>query len=464
MPETIDKRMIGLRGRLRKDREAAMHVALDMGERDLEKFPGAATELEIALDRVETLDRRLDALPISVRNEPDLYVRGGKHSFFADLAASANPGFPMRGLPQPAAAEERLKRHREYETARIEGVRKATLRGLSAYGIEARMSGLSQRALSNVAGAGAEFSPPKWIVEEWASVSRAAAPLKGLVTEIPLPPSTLELFLPRFVTAAGVVPMQAENVNAPDDFGTTDQLKATVATFTGDALCSQQLFDRGGMFADEIMSRDFSEAYAESLQQQLISGTGLNGQLLGLLNVPTPADGVPGPRLVTFTSATPSPSELILALAKCAGQISGMRKRPPSLALMRGSRYFWTVGSTDGSGNEPVMRPGTGLTPTEVDTGPYGPLAGLPIYHDNELPNELGTGKNQDVAVLVRAADVLLLEDPLGPRFTAYTESNAAGQLSVVLNWRHYASAFTNRYPSGIGSVQGTGLVVPSGF
>jgi hypothetical protein len=65
---------------------------------------------------------------------------------------------------------------------------------------------------------------------------------------------------------------------------------------------------------------------------------------------------------------------------------------------------------------------------------------------------------------MARTSDSILLEDPLGPRFTAMPGANIAGELTVILAWHHYASALTSLYPQSIGTVVGTGLVYPAGY
>lgn len=394
----------------------------------------------------------------------EIYKPGGGPSYFRDLLAAA--GAPIRGN-DPHQAQTRLAAHRKLYSARLETARNQARAVLAYHGIEARSEGSQSRALSNIPGMGAEMVPPTWMQELFAAVARAACPLKGLMTRVDLPPDTLTLHVPRFDTAAGVVPMQYENVDPPEalDGGQTDEIVSQIATFSGDVLLSQQLFDRGGRFADQILLKDFAENYGEALQNQLVNGTGQNGQLLGLRNVTTSSvSGVPGARVVTYTDGSPTPSKLAEAIARCAGQISDTRRRPPSAILMRGARWFWTAGMPDGSGNESVMRPGTGAVPSDTDTGPYGPLMNLPVYADGTLPANLGAGANQDTVVLARTSDSILLEDPLGPRFSAYPASNAAGQMTVVLQWHHYTAALTNLTPSAIGTVNGTGLAVPAGF
>jgi HK97 family phage major capsid protein len=452
-----------LRDQVREQRRKALSGALVLAA-DAHRSRDAADKLEFALGRVEQLDKRLDTLSsVSVISEPDLYSRGGEHSFFKDIVATS--GIPVHHV-SGIEASKRLERHARYEQTEAGRRAEVAHRKLSRYGIEARSAGQTAqaRALSIAAGAGGELVPPKWIVEEWASVSRAACPLKGLVTRLDLPDGTMDLVVPRFDSSAGVVPMQAENINAPDEFSGTDQITAPVATFAGEVILSQAMFDRGGHFSDEIALREFAEAYAASLAQQLTSGTGQNGQILGLLNVPASADGVPGAIMTTYTDTTPTPKWLALTIAQCTGEIGDTRERPPSVCLMRPSRWAWLSGWAWDSSDETAVRPGTGNMPEDFDLGPFGPLpAGTPVYLDATLPTNVA-GAGQDVIVLVRARDVLLLEDPAGPRFNAYPSGVEAGQLTVVLGWHHYTAAITDRYPSAIGTVQGTGLTLPTGF
>jgi HK97 family phage major capsid protein len=456
-----EKDVCSLRRQIERDRQDALDVAIEVSGR-ARTDPAATEDLELALSRYDTCQHRLSALSeIKVVSEPDMYRAAGPHSYFRDVIAVT--GAPVAGNSQPEATE-RLHRHAEHEERRLQVTGDVARRMLGVHGVQAR-SGFQTRALSSAAGAGGEMVPPKWLTEQWASVSRAACPLRGLATRIDLPPDTLELHVPRFDTAAGVVPDQVENITAPDALSQTDATVTKVATFMGDALISQQSYDRGGDFSDTIIARDFADSYGQALAQQMISGSGANGQLLGLLNVTgSTVNNVPGARLVTYTNATPTPTAVIQAVSQCAAEISDTRERAPSAVLMRGARWFWLAGSPDGSTNVSEQRLGTGVVPADTDTGPYGPLASLPVYHDNTIPTNLGTGANQDTIVVVRAKDLLLLEDPAGPRFSAFLGSATGGQITVVLQWHHYTAVIPNRYPSAIGTVQGTGLVIPAGF
>ena len=399
-----------------------------------------------------------------VVSEPDIYERGSGVSFFRDVLAVGGAPFPIPNT-DPIEAERRLRLHSRYEADRRAKAADKGTRKLSRMGIEVR-SGMAAetRALSALGGTGGELVPPTWMVDRFAGIARACCPLKSLLTRVDLPPDTLELRIPRFSSAAGVVgPMANENTNAPEVFSDTDEIKVPVATFAGDALISQQLFERGGIFSEEVVLQDFAENYGQALSEQLIAGTGTNGQLLGLLNVPTTTvHGVPGARVATYTSASPTPAGLVQTIGSVAAQVGETRKRPPSALLMRPGRYFWFAGMEAGTSQEPVLRPGLGTVPAQgqADEGARGPIAGLPVYLDGTIPVENG----RDTVIALRAADLLLLEDPAGPRFTAYPTADVAGQMSVVLQWHAYTTAISSRYPSAIGHVEGSGLAVQAGF
>jgi hypothetical protein len=183
------------------------------------------------------------------------------------------------------------------------------------------------------------------------------------------------------------------------------------------------------------------------------------------LNVSTGAISAnePGATLVAYTDAAPTPGKVVQAISQAAAQVSDARDRPPSFVLMRGGRYFWIAGVPD-TGGEPAQRVGTGTPPADADTGPFGPIAGLPVYLDQTIPANLGGASNQDTAIVCRGRDVILLEEP-APHFQAIVDSaGAAAELTVFLVYHTYAAAFTNRYPSAIGTVGGTGFVVQTGW
>lgn len=453
---TMNKQARKLRKTLERQRDETVRSALTLADRAGE--PAIGNEIRFGLLQARETNELLALLPepkIEVR-EPDLYGKGSPDSFFRDLAVVA--GVPSARGDNLHAARERLQRHQQREDARRLGESRRRESMLNGRGIQVRRAedGAQQRALATTSPTtGGSFIPPVWLTTEFASVSRAAAPLRELLPTMDLPDKTMELVIPRFDAVAGIIPMSAENTDPSDVYDdpspSTDEVTAQVATFAAYAPVSQQVIDRSDL--DAVIMRDLAEAYAAALQSQLISGTGTNGQILGFLHVP-------GTETVTWTSTAPTPTGLVTQIGATAAAVSNARLRPPSFALMRPARYFWLASQPDGSNNTPMERVGTGLV-CDGDSGPVGPIAGLPIVLDGTIPSDVNT--NQDVILAVRAADQLLLEDT--PKFTVSTDvSGQASALTATITMHTYAAAFLNRYPASIGLLTGTGLTIAAGW
>ncbi len=407
-------------------------------------------EVDIALARAEQLDRRRRLIPKIERvREPEIYERGGPHQFIADLVASVSP-FPVPGT-DPLGARHRLEEHARREAFAAEASGELARRRAARMGV---VPGQQGRALSTVAGAGGEFSPPRWEVEHYATVARAADPLRRLATRLPLPPDCAELVIPKIEIASGVVSEGAENILPnPAIDAPTGSLTATVETFAGQVIVSQQLAQRSN-FA-EIAAADLLASYRADVEFQLVNGSGAGGELLGLVNVP-------GAIVSTWTTATPTATGFVGQVAETAALVADARDLPPQIVLMRPSRYLWLAAAADSAGS-PQQRVGVGpVADMAPDDGPYGPLAGLPVHLDGSIPADLGAGANQDLVVLCRPSDLLLFEDPT-PRFSVVVDTAAgASQLAVFLQFHTYVAAFTSRYPTGIGVLTGAGLVPPT--
>ncbi len=450
MADNTDK-LLALRERIESSREDAYQAALQIAG----SSAGNANdpELDFALSRVETLDRRLAALPkVTHVGEPDIYTAGGPHSFLKDLASVAS-----HGVDRPHAID-RLNRHEQHGTNR-RAFRQTERRLAALAGGVVFPAEPQTRALSLGAAAGGEFAPPAYLLDEFASISRSASPVLRAVPSLPLPDRCSEVYIPRITSAGGVVVQASENTDAGQTWSTTDQIALGVSTFAGEVPLSQQLWERGGsMNLDRFIVRDFGEAAASSFEQQVIAGSGNSGQLLGLLNAPTATvDGTPGANTITYSSTTPTSQAIIAAIGETAAEVGNTRLRPPSVAIMSPERFFWLAATPDGSTNISSMRPGCGLVPTDADVGGYGPIAGLPCLLSGEVPQDLGTGENQDAVLVVRMADLLFMQSD--PVFAAYVDaSGGPAQLTVVVTWHAYAAFTCTRYPSAIGTLTGTGM------
>lgn len=441
-----------LRRKVEQDRKVAWTAALTLADRADD--PSTAADLEFALDRVEQLDHRLERIPAIEVKEPDLYGRGQSHDFIADLVAASSP-WPVRGVT-PSAAAERLQRHSTYEAIRRHGDGSRQERKLSDRGIQSRGAGdgVQGRALTTLPGVGGEYVPPSWLLGEFASVVRSAAPLRAILPSLALPDSCLELVVPKIDSAAGMVPQTIENVSVTDIYddpiASTSELVFPVRTVAGSALVSQQLIDRSNV--SELLVRDLGESYAAALELGLVTGDGTNGQLLGLQS----AAGVTN----TWTTASPTPQGLVTQLGMLASTVALARLRAPSHLILNPSRYYWLSASPDGSTNTPMQRVGTGYPPMDPDSGGVvGPIAGLGTVLDSAIPRTVNT--DQDVAFALRAQDLVVVE---GEPQLSVVVAEGASSMSVSVVLHVYCTFVSNRYPSSIAVLSGTGLAIPAGW
>ncbi len=411
----------------------------------------------------KTKQRRENRNVISSVREPDIYAATSPHSWLRDLAAvTASYSAPGVDFVQ---ARDRLSRHATFEQRKR--LERAQKRAGKAAATGARGDGQGgafvsyggslpqERDLSLTAGAGGEWSPPIWLLDKFASIARTAAPLLKAIPSAPLPEAIQQVFLPRTTAANNPQPQGAENTNPPDFWNSTDEISCEIVTISGILPMSTQFWERAPGI-DGYLVNDFAEAYAASVESQIVSGTGTDGQLLGWLNLPTnTVDGVPGANAISYTSTTPTTAGIVAAIGQAAAAVGNTRLRPADCVVLTPERYSWLASFPDGSGDVAAMRPGTGRI--GGDTRSWGPIAGLPAFQDAAIPQNLGSSGDQDAICVARAADSLLLEaDPL---FTVMVDTvGGPEQLTVLAQYHAYLAFFANRYPSAIATVTGTGL------
>lgn len=426
-------------------------------------------DLELALGRARKLRKlapKAKRSAVTSVREPDLFGPSSGRSWLLTYAA-ARAIVPVPGL-SPLEANDLLRRHASFEAGKRMALDAKARARRTHYGVTSDAPGLGsamasrsgeivQRDLSLTAGQGGELSPPLWMLDQFASVARSAAPLLGAVTTVPLPDGCQTVYIPRATVVGSVVPMGTENVNPPIAWQATDQISSPVATLAGVIPMSAQFADRGPNI-DGFLSRDFGENYAAAAESLLLNGTGTGDQPIGILNVPTTStDGVPPANAVTYTAATPTTAGVVQSIGKAAATVGNKRLRPASAVVMTPERFAWLAGYPDGSGDVAALRPGTGGDLLGDDTKPWGPIAGLPVYLDASLPQDLGAGGDQDIIAACRPKDVIYLAS--APSFDVVVDTSAgASSLTVFARYWVYVSAFTTRYPSAICTVQGTGL------
>lgn len=385
-----------------------------------------------------------------VRHDPNIVVKrneltyefGNGHSFFADIYNAAKR--------HDLGAQLRLDQHRREYDIEKRGARRKQQQVVD----ELRdVLGLELRSPSTTLGSGGEFAPPLWLESKFSTAAAAGRVLADLVGSLPLPGGVQSIHIPRIGQGAVVaVQGQQGGVVAGQD-ETTFDASSNVVTIAGDVDVAQQVFDLTPNGYDLVAFADMGKNYNKALDAQLLNGTGVNGQLLGLANVTLPAGHViDGTTATTFTLLWP-------LLGRAYAAVGNDRQLPPERWLMAPRRWGWMASSLDSS-NRPISSPSPGglaesTLPLAGGTSPATSIFTRPAYEAGAIP----AGASSDFIVAFRPSDLLLFESE--PKF-AVDQQVLAGELQVRMQLRRYVAWIPQRYPSSIAIVNN--LVQPSGF
>lgn len=290
----------------------------DAYKQDEEEFRTASAEFERQYgeldERINTLlgkaERRkvADANTVDIGDdaritEPQVYRKDNAHetSYYRDLIATDRT---LKGSVQPppggwSAAEDRLLKHgramdernekravqvsrdaeRQIETAEREfrngiGIRKSDF---DASPFEAR--GMEQRVNpSRQPGAGGEFSPPLWLVEDdFIPALRAGRVISNLCRNMPIPPGTDVVKVPRIKLGAEVAPQLADNAGVASRDIETETIEAPFKTLAGQEDYAIQLVEQSpGQVWDRVVQEDVIGDYHLKVDQNVSYGQGLN--------------------------------------------------------------------------------------------------------------------------------------------------------------------------------------------
>jgi HK97 family phage major capsid protein len=435
----VDERLTVLREELARDEEAAEQASRHQRS-------GTDDEREERRQRIE------------VGEEPATYGRRSGNSFFLDIARAS-----LRG---DSEARQRLSRHGREQAAELERrekrARDRVLEGLSERELEHVQ--LERRALEPE-GAGGDFVPPLYLIDEYADLPRNGRVIADAVNNRPLPGGTDSISLPR-VTSGSTVTAQGRSgdpaVNQPisntqmDD----DLVTAAVRTIAGEQDVAQQLLDQSPIAFDEVVFADLRAEYDAELDRQCIAGVTGQRELLGILNVA-------GIGSVTYTDANPSMRRLYPKLAESINNVAENRKLPPTHQFFHSRRWFWAASNLDGDGRPYVVPTAGGpMNAQGVQQmlnaeGPVGQALGVGIWMDQNIPTGLGSGDDEDRIITVRAADLWLWEGSLRARVLPATGTPSQRSLHVTMQLWNYAAFMPHRRPNAISVIAGTGLVAP---
>ena len=215
-----------------------------------------------------------------------------------------------------------------------------------------------------------------------------------------------------------------------------------------------QLIDQSPIAFDDVIFRDLVAAHAAQTDQQVIGGSGANGQVLGV-------DNTPGITTIAVTNV--DIKGVYSAIANGVQLIHTSRYLPPEVIVMHPRRWGWFLSLLDasqrplflGTANAPMNVAGvlTAVPSQQV----VGSMHGLPVVTDPNIPVDQGTGNNEDPVFVVRASDLVLWEGGIRARVMPETRATT---LTVLLQIYSYSAFTAARYPQSV--VEITGLAAPT--
>lgn len=396
-------------------------------------FETAEAEVERTKENLRTMERiaearaanpvrelrgeteREGAERIEVGREEPVYRADSSESFFRDLVyARDNP-----------VAAARLTRHQEM-------VGHAEHRDV---------------AISAVAG----FMPPNYLADQYAALPRAGRPFADILPKAPLPATGNTLSIPRITTGttAAVQAAEADAVSETDIDDTT--LTVSVRTIAGQNDVSRQALDRSEPGIDIIIFNDLMAAYDAALDAQLLSGTGSNGQHLGVR-------AVTGRNTLSYTASTPTQAGLLPKIYELMSLIHSGRFLAPSHIVLHPRRAAWLAAAL--SSTFPIFQQGSlNQAVGTQDRGLVTAFGGLEPVIDANVGTLYGAGTNEDEIYIARAADLVLME---GQVQTGVYRDVLSGTGQVRLQIWAYSAFTSGKQPEAIGHLSGTGLAEPT--
>jgi hypothetical protein len=287
--------------------EEEYRTANDEMERRFNEINARVDTLTKRSERRKTAEENgLEHETASVTKEPFVYRADNAYeiSYFKDLIATDRV---LRGqCPPPeggwSAADDRLSRHgrmmeetvekresaarRQAETQIQQAEREfRTTLGLSG---ELTSSPFERRGFehranpSRAPGAGGEFVPPLWLVEDDSIPAlRAGRVISGLTRNMPVPLGTDTIKLPKIKLGAEVAPQLQDNAGVASRDIETEYVEAAVKTLAGQEDVAIQLIEQSpGQVFDRVVQEDLLADYHLKVDQNVSYGQGLNASTL----------------------------------------------------------------------------------------------------------------------------------------------------------------------------------------
>jgi HK97 family phage major capsid protein len=417
--------------------------------RDLKKFIADLEErVKVQSDRIEELEEAeareeraaKSRLELSkpgpgwrVTGEPDIYqdphkVGVDRPSFFKDLRNARQGDW---------AAAERIQRNH-------------------AAVMETRTGDMT-----TVAGAGGQFAPPAWLVEQFVALARPGRTTANLCNHNELPPNVSSINLPKVASGATVAVQATQNSALSDTAMTTTSVSSGITTIGGKQVVSLQLLNQSGIPFDRVVLQDLAADYAMNVDKQVLYGSNASGQLRGLVGVANnTAFTTASPALVSATAANSFYNKVIAA----AAGIATTRYLPANAVVMHPNRWAWALQALDGNVRPIIAADGGVFNAPAISTdvvaeGSVGTMGKIPVFIDPNISLAANSVTNQDEVYVLRTQDLELFESQL---LLESFEATYADQASVLFRALAWSAFIPDRYSASVASIRGTGLVAPS--
>ena len=369
-----------------------------------------------------------------VTREAMTYDKDGRNSFVRDMIGAQ--------LRNDRSSWERLARHQQ-EVA------------------------IETRDISRTDGAGGDFVPPIYLINEYAEFARAARVTADLVTNMALPAGTDSINIPQITTGTLAAFQSADNTATTTRDMVSSTVAAPVRTISGYENVSIQLVEQsplaGGL--DRLVFGDLMADYALQLNTAVVgTGDGTAGTLKGLVTLGTDStNGIP----TSWTESTPTAVNGAIAIAKAISKVVTNRYKAAEAIIMHPSMWYWLASQVDGS-NRPLVVPVTGasqafnaagtITNPGAPAGLVGTIQGVPVFIDATVSKVYAT--NQSPILVGKFSDSYLFESGVKTRVLPDVLSS---NLTVRFQVYGYA-ALAHRFNKSISAISGTGTVAPSGY
>ena len=370
----------------------------------------------------------------TVTREAHTYEKNGSNSFVRDMIAGT--------LRNDSSAWERLNRHQQEVAVEL-------------------------RDISRTDGAGGDFVPPIYLINEYAEFARAARVTADLVTNMALPAGTDSINIPQITTGTLAAFQSADNAATTTRDMVSSTVSAPVRTISGYENVSIQLVEQsplaGGL--DRLVFGDLMADYALQLNTAVVGANSTSsGYIQGLINkFDDSTNSIP----TTWTETTPTAVNGLKAIAQGISKVVTNRYKPVEAIVMNPSVWYWLASQVDGQNRPLVVPTGAGpfnaggvLTAAGAPAGLVGTIQGVPVYVDATLPKTYGTGTNQSPILVGKFSDSYLFESGVKTRVLPDVLS---GNLTVRFQVYGYA-ALAHRFNKSVSVISGTGTVAPSGF